>query len=1088
MTRAATGLLIRHIRRLVHGDRPDPTCDAELLRRWAAQRDEEAFALLVRRHGPMVWNVCRRALAHQDAEDVFQAAFLVLARKAAAVRWRDSIAPWLYAVAQRLVCRAKAEATRRPRTGLAEPAVTDPIEAMTARELLAALDGEVAALPERYRGPVVLCGLESHTQEQAADKLGLSLSTLRRRLDRGQRLLHTRLARRGLAPAIALVALTASRTGAAPPRSWAASSQATALADGFMATASSKLKILVALLFLGVAVAGVGWSAFAPAPPETAQAKIAQSPVVQPEKRVDALGDPLPPGAILRLGSIRLRHGGTIFSAVFSPTADELVSAGWDKTIRFWDPATGKQTRHFAGPEKGLAGAAYSPDGKLLAGAGLDNVVYLWDAATGKQLHRLDGHKQDVRVLAFSRKGDLLATCDATTVRLWDVARAKPLWQAEAKDDYHHAVAFAPDGKTLAVGGNDKVVRLYDTATGKVRHELSGQEVEIAAVIYSPDGKRVLATSYRDTRQWDAATGKPLGKFGVPLARGNCVTVSPDDKLLAMGCGDGNVRLFDWTGKEVRIVDWRVDRARSLSFSRDGKLLSSIADGGTIHINDVATGQPRGVCVGHQERLNSTICTPDGKTIITGAWDGTVRVWDAKTGKELRCIDMPRKAQDKSSAPSPVTVSHVAVSTDSKQIAAVRSDETAVVWDAATGKQVFEFLANCVAFSPDGTLIAAGGRGTTAEDCNQGVIRLHDRKTGKVVRELRGHLTTVASVHFTPDGKTLVSSGHVLFGLRSGEPGENETKFVRIWDVASGKERKGIPGTARIYSANLTPDGRTVATTSMLGKSINLIEVVTGASRGELAGHTDMVFQVALSPDGRTLASAGMDGTVRLWDPFTGKELAKLEGHDTWVLTVAFGSDGKTLVSGSLDTTALVWDVSAITGRFAKPTALTAAQLNKCWEDLGGFGDTAFAAIGRLRATPQQAVALLGKQLKPAPASDAKQIDKLLADLGSEQFKTRDLATKELEKLGEVAAPALRKALTGEKLVLEVRQRIERLLERLEDAALPPETLRQVRAVEALEGIGDGAARQVLEALAKGAPEARQTREARGALERLAKR
>src|SRR5262249_37718257 len=158
-----------------------------------------------------------------------------------------------------------------------------------------------------------------------------------------------------------------------------------------------------------------------------------------------------------------------------------------------------------------------------------------------------------------------------------------------------------------------------------------------------------------------------------------------------------------------------------------------------------------------------------------------------KKGEEVRRFEVDvKKVKDDST--NPATLGHVTVSADGKLVAAVRGDEGVMVWDAATGKEVYRFApASSVAFSPDGTLIACGGRGTKIEDCNQGVIRLYDRATGKEVRELRGHLTMVGSVNFLPDGQTLLSRGIVLFGSRSGEPGESETNFVRLWNVATGK-------------------------------------------------------------------------------------------------------------------------------------------------------------------------------------------------------------------------------------------------------------------------------------------------------------
>lgn len=212
--------LLHEVRRLVKGATPDAGSDRHLLRRFADERDQSAFAALVERHGPMVYGVCRRTLQDpQDAEDAFQATFCVLARKAAAPGWHDSIGGWLYAVARRIAAKARARVSRARELERAAAArrpefTTPPPD----RETWALLDEELQRLPEKYRAPLVLCYLEGRTNEEAACELGWPKGTVQGRLARGRELLKTRLTRRqATLAAVALSALEAGRSQAAIP-------------------------------------------------------------------------------------------------------------------------------------------------------------------------------------------------------------------------------------------------------------------------------------------------------------------------------------------------------------------------------------------------------------------------------------------------------------------------------------------------------------------------------------------------------------------------------------------------------------------------------------------------------------------------------------------------------------------------------------------------------------------------------------------------------------------------------------------------------------------------------------------------------
>jgi len=239
---------------------------------------------------------------------------------------------------------------------------------------------------------------------------------------------------------------------------------------------------------------------------------------------------------------------------------------------------------------------------------------------------------------------------------------------------------------------------------------------------------------------------------------------------------------------------------------------------------------------------------------------------------------------------------------------------------------------------------------------------------------------------------------------------------------------------------------------------------------------------LAFSPDGATLACRG-GNAITLWDVATRKEVDRLVGHfAVFHSALAFSPDGKLLASGSDDTTVIVWDVA---GRLARKraTTLSAEELEKRWADLGS-ADVSLACRSQweLIAAAKQASSFIKERLQPASPARAEELRAIVqqvADLDSEVFAVREQARRELEKLGDAAMPALCKALKDD-VSLEFRRRVERLLTLIDNSAS-----QDLRAIEVLERIRTAEARAVLESLSKGAPDARRTREAKAALERI---
>src|SRR5271156_3898853 len=217
---SAVAAILRHVRKLVQAQHGQPLSDRELLHRFAGQRDQAAFAALVERHGEMVRSMCRRALGNeQDAEDAFQAVFLILARKAASTAWHESVGSWLHSVAYRMASdlRRQATARRRHESRATATLFADPGDNLTLLEVRCILDEEVRRLPERYRAPLLLCYWEGRTQEEAARQLGWRSGVLRGRLERGREHLRRRLERRGITGVATLgAALLVNGASAAP--------------------------------------------------------------------------------------------------------------------------------------------------------------------------------------------------------------------------------------------------------------------------------------------------------------------------------------------------------------------------------------------------------------------------------------------------------------------------------------------------------------------------------------------------------------------------------------------------------------------------------------------------------------------------------------------------------------------------------------------------------------------------------------------------------------------------------------------------------------------------------------------------------
>lgn len=372
---------------------PDPRGDGELVSRFVAARDEDAFAELLRRHGPTVFGVCRRVLGQaHDAEDAFQAVWVVFARRAGDVHPPGSVGHFLYGVAVRTATKARIMAAKRRLREVANADQPRPEPKQTDPELAAILDDELAKLPDKYRAAVVLCDVNGKSRSTAAAELGWPEGTVADRVRKGRELLATRLRARGVTLSAAGLAAALTQTATAAPARLAANvlattfgggavpSSALLLAESVMRTMSAaRWKLPLALLATCGLVAGVGLAGRpGAAEPEKPVAKGAH--VSANEEEAPA---PVPPGQSWKEVATLSQTGWLPGSVAYSPDGKLLVVGGTSGHVRAYDAVTQKQLWD-AKLEGNFSGTAFSHDSKTLAATFKDGVKFL-DAATGKE-------------------------------------------------------------------------------------------------------------------------------------------------------------------------------------------------------------------------------------------------------------------------------------------------------------------------------------------------------------------------------------------------------------------------------------------------------------------------------------------------------------------------------------------------------------------------------------------------------------------------------------------------------------------------------------------------------------------------------
>lgn len=794
----------------------------------------------------------------------------------------------------------------------------------------------------------------------------------------------------------------------------------------------------------------------------------AQSP------RVDAVGQPLPPDAIARVGTSQFVHrglmlGGRMEIMGFARMNGNIVfinQAGGETAMRFspdgkffvtyttqgvrvWDPASGRLL--FRNQGSIVRDVFFHPKNGTIYFVGAKPNCWGWDPAKNEIIQLWDKEGADVVTGAITPNGMQIALGNLEKLLLLDLDKQdepRAVWKSD--QGFSGSMTFSPDGKYLALA-NANNIRLIDCKHWRQARSYAMQRV--LTVAFRPDSKAFAAVGNGGLKMFHTEFEEDWPDFGVVNDAMPPMLLAADGKSLIGGrTTDKGLHMARWdinTGKEISLV--RIHDEYIVSCIDPTHKRIAIFEGNNIRMLDAATGKNELSTQPYPRMTSPTFADPAGKLLGCVTDDNAITFWDTDTGKlkyERRCINANEKA--------------IAISPRGKWITAWANDERTdfilieaesgnLLWQTSRGQQVA--MARALTFSPDDRFLLELGPSD---------LLVWDPKTGKNRKYPFRHQLLDYNLGCSPDGRLLLID-------------------VQLHEIATGEVRHRFTESPRAHA--FSPDNKHLALIKQTGLEIDVVAIGTYHVPLQLSVGVEL-NSVAFSADSRSIAAGDTDGFIHIWDA-DGTYRHRFGGHSEAVIGLIFSQDGRRLASTSEDRTSIVWDLARIPAKPRDPAPAKDILLKMSWNWLADrTGPDAGKAMTILQSKPKETIAHFRTHIIPDKAASVADVSRWLKALDSSDYAARDQAMKSLEAADAQLEDVLRKKITKE-TPAETKRRIEQLLYKLEHYEENSQRLREVRAVEVLERIGSDEARALLKEWADGAPAARLTREAKVALERL---